>query len=277
MNRKIFNDNRIDSIKNKIRETIGYDLDVGIILGSGWGAVCDCLENKTIIPYSSLDGMPQCSVKGHSGNFVFGSIGDKKVVIAQGRFHLYEGKSFDDVLLPLKIMYSLGINYLFLTNAAGGLNDNFKRGDLMVLSDHINFTFKNPLISVEATEEYPIFCDMTHVYDNNIQNIISEESKKLNVKSHSGVYMQLLGPSYETPAEIKAFKNLGADAVGMSTVVEAIYAKYLKLKIAGISIITNMGAGIEKTNLDHHDVLAQAKKNETMYSKILFNSIKRIF
>ena len=138
MNRKIFNDNRIDSIKNKIRETIGYDLDVGIILGSGWGAVCDCLENKIIIPYSSLDGMPQCSVKGHSGNFVFGTIGDKKVVIAQGRLHLYEGKSFDDVLLPLKIMYSLGINYLFLTNAAGGLNDNFSRGDLMVLSEDIS-------------------------------------------------------------------------------------------------------------------------------------------
>lgn len=276
MERKIFEDERVYDIAEQIYARTDVTPSVGLILGSGWGAVCRGLEEPITISYASLQNMPTCGVKGHSGNFVFGKLGCKNVVVAQGRFHLYEGKEFSDVLMPIKVMYALGINTLILTNAAGGLNRAYRRGDLMVLKDHINFTYRNPLIGEKATEEYPVFCDMTNVYDEGIRNIILEECEALGLCAHSGVYIQVLGPSYETPAEIQAFSKLGADAVGMSTVVEAVFAKYLRLKVAAISGITNMGAGIEDERLDHHDVLSQARKNEENYSMLIKRVVKRI-
>lgn len=267
--RKIFEDGRVSEIAEQIKRVYPYSSEVGLVLGSGWNGVCDDIVNKIVIPYAQLKGMPACSVEGHQGNFILGWLGGKNVVVAQGRFHLYEGKNFDDVLLPISVMYALGIETLLLTNAAGGINPSYKRGDFMVLRDHINYTFQNPLVGRSATPEFPVFCDMSEVYNSDLQNIILTACAKLNIRAHRGVYLQVIGPSYETPAEIRAFERAGADAVGMSTVAEAIFAKYLHLKTGAISLITNMGAGIEKSNLDHNDVLDQALKNKEFCSTLI--------
>lgn len=276
MDRLIFKDKNIYKISKQIQKIFPDKVCIGVVLGSGWGTVCDYIEDKIVIPYSGINKMPKCSVQGHNGNFVLGRIGNKNIIIAQGRFHLYEGKSFNEVLTPIKVMYALGIEKLILTNAAGGLNETYKKGDLMVFKDHINFTFKNPLISVNPTHEYPVFCDMTNVYDAELRKIICKTGNELGLNLHKGVYTQLLGPSYETPAEIKAFQKLGADAVGMSTVIEAIYAKYLNLKIAAISSITNLGAGLEGAILNHKYVLSESKKNEKMNSRLILSVLKQI-
>ena len=273
MERKIFNDKRIYKIAEQIAKSCLDTPRIGLVLGSGWGSVCDDIENKKVIPYHSLKGMPTCSVKGHSGNFVFGKIGNKNIIAAQGRFHLYEGKDFSEVLMPLRIMYALGIDIILLTNAAGGLNKEFRRGDLMVIRDHINFTFQNPLTGAIPEAEYPVFCDMSQVYDYDILNALAKASNEAGLRTHLGTYMQVLGPCYETPAEIRAYSSLGADAIGMSTVVEAIYAKYLHLRVGAVSTITNMGTGIEDEKLDHRDVLVQASKDAGAHSILLKNAI----
>jgi purine-nucleoside phosphorylase len=220
--------------------------------------------------------MPKCTVKGHSGNFILGTISGKKIIIMQGRFHLYEGKTVHEVTLPILIMHMLGINKLILTNSAGGINYNYDIGDIMIIEDHINLSGVNPLIGIKATTELPIFIDMGNCYNNDLKKIAKEICDINNITQFNGVYLQLSGPSYETYAEIKAFRIMGADAVGMSTAVECIFARYLGLKVLGISSITNKAAGMLNEKLDHKDVLSVTNKNSNNYKTLIYGIINRL-
>ena len=240
----------------------------GFTLGSGWGSVVHMIKNAAVLSYSSI-GLPACGVAGHAGNFVFGELHGVEVVVQQGRYHLYEGKQFSEILLPVAIMKECGIDALVLTNAAGGINQSYAVGDLMFLSDHINLTGRNPLIGVEPTKDHPVFVDMTQIYDRKMAENLCDAAEDMGISHHRGVYMQVLGPSFETPAEIRAFRSMGADAVGMSTVMEAIYARYLGLRVAGISCITNMAAGIKDQKLCHEDVLKESNARGEKFSEFL--------
>lgn len=260
---------RAAEIVKKIRSKAAFDSPrIGFILGSGWGQVLNALENKEVVSYQQI-GMPQCGVAGHAGNLVFGNLSGIPVVFLQGRYHLYEGRDISETVLPVCIMKELGADSIVLTNAAGGINPAYSVGDLMFLSDHINLTGKNPLIGVKATDGFPVFIDMSRVYDQTMIAAMVKASDFADLTYHKGVYMQVLGPSFETPAEIRAFRVLGADAVGMSTVCEAVFAKYLHMKVAGISCITNMAAGMVAGEIRHEDVLAESARRAEKFSIFL--------
>ena len=242
---------------------------IAIVLGSGWGGVADAMQNVCKISYSALRGMPQCGVEGHAGNFVFGDLNGIGVVLQQGRIHMYEGHSARQTVLPMAIMKELGVDKIILTNAAGGINPTYNVGDLMILSDHINYTGRNPLEGVKPTIMYPVFVDMTHVYDQIMNNAIADICRGLGIKANKGTYMQVLGPSFETPAEVRAYSTLGADAVGMSTAIEAVFARYLKMRVVGLSCITNKAAGLFSGEIEHSDVIEQSKKREGIFAELL--------
>ena len=263
-------------IAAQIKERISVLPKVGVVLGSGWNGVADLLKDKKTVAYAELAEMPRCGVQGHMGNFVFGRADANSVVAMQGRFHLYEGKGTETVVLPVEVMKELGVQTLVLTNAAGGVNSGYCPGELMVISDHINLTGRNPLAGLKPTEANPVFVDMTHVYDESISDLLKGVCLQTEISFHEGIYLQVLGPSYETPAEVRAFYRLGADAVGMSTVVEAIFARYLKMRVAAISCITNKGAGLSENELNHAEVLAALEKNRSQLSDVLFRFIEKI-
>ena len=210
----------------------------GIVLGSGLGKLADKIENKIVIPYKEIPGFPVSTAIGHKGNFIAGELGGKFVLAMQGRFHYYEGYSMDLVTLPIRVMKELGIGYLFVSNAAGGVNFDFKVGNLMVITDHINH-LPNPLIGPNMSEFGPRFPDMTHPYSKDVRKIAYEVAAKHNIELKSGVYLGVTGPSYETPAEYKYFRSIGADAIGMSTVPEVIVARHSNIPVFGMSVITN--------------------------------------
>lgn len=250
--------------------------DIGMVLGSGWGGAADLFQQSKRIPFSSLNGMPLCGVVGHSGNFVIGKAGKKSVALVQGRFHLYEGRSEEEIVLPIRILFELGIKKVLLTNAAGGLNPAFDVGDLMLITDHINFTGKNPLVGVSPTAERPVFADMTNVYDKKAGAVVENECARLKIPIRKGIYLQVIGPSYETPAEIRAFQRLGADAVGMSTALEAIYARYLGMTVVGLSCITNKGAGLSDGAIGHEEVIDQTMRRQESFAKLAEALAERI-
>lgn len=210
----------------------------GIVLGSGLGKLADQIENKTVIPYKEIPGFPVSTAIGHKGNFIVGELGGKEVIAMQGRFHYYEGYPMELVTLPIRVMKVLGINYLFVSNAAGGVNFDFKVGDLMIIKDHISH-LPNPLIGPNLAEFGPRFPDMTRPYDLNLIALAKEKAAELGIKLHQGVYFAGTGPSYETPAEYKYFRLIGADAVGMSTIPEVIVARHSDIPVFGMSVITN--------------------------------------
>lgn len=210
----------------------------GIVLGSGLGKLADKIENKIVIPYKEVPGFPVSTAIGHKGNFIAGELGGKFVLTMQGRFHYYEGYSMDLVTLPIRVMKELGISYLFVSNAAGGVNFDFRVGNLMVITDHINH-LPNPLIGPNMSEFGPRFPDMTHPYSKDVRKIAYEVAAKHNIELKSGVYLGVTGPSYETPAEYKYFRSIGADAIGMSTVPEVIVARHSNIPVFGMSVITN--------------------------------------
>lgn len=210
----------------------------GIVLGSGLGKLADKIENPTIIPYMDIPGFPVSTAIGHKGNFIAGELGGKRVVAMQGRFHYYEGYPMDLVTLPIRVMKVLGIRYLFVSNAAGGVNFDFKMGDLMVITDHINH-LPNPLVGPNLAEFGPRFLDMTHPYDVSLRKMAFAIAAEMGIELKSGVYFAGTGPSYETPAEYKYFRFIGADAVGMSTIPEVIVARHSDIPVFGMSVITN--------------------------------------
>jgi purine-nucleoside phosphorylase len=232
---------------------------LAIVLGSGFHHVLSELRMEIKIPYAKIPGFPKPGVSGHAGELYFGTLGGTPVIVLSGRAHFYEGHPMDRVTFAIRTLAAFGIRDLVLTNAAGGLNNNFHAGDFMTLTDHINFMGANPLRG-PAIPGLMRFVDLTDTYDTGLRRLLGRSARACGIKLRSGVYLAVSGPSYETPAEIRAFARLGADAVGMSTVPEAIVARQCGLKVMGISCITNLAAGISKEKLSHQEVLETAER-----------------
>lgn len=249
---------------------------VGIVLGSGLGIYIDQIENKTVIPYQDIPHFKRTSVEGHSGALIIGEVRGVTVAALQGRLHAYEGYAMEDIVLPVRTLAAIGIDYLFLTNASGGINLDFHPGDLVTISDHINLTGRNALVGPNIAELGPRFPDMGNAYDAELRDLLHQVGATHKVNLKSGVYCSVLGPTYETPAEIRMLRIIGADMVGMSTVPEVIAANHLGLKVAGVSCITNYAAGIKKEKLDHADVKNVAEKAMIGFATVLTETISEL-
>lgn len=260
----------IDFINEK---TNNFNPEIGIILGSGLGDFADEYRGFTV-SYSEIPGFEPSTVKGHKGQLVFAEIEGKKVVMMQGRYHYYEGHPIERVVFPIKVMKKLGVKTLIVTNAAGGVNESFEASDLMLIKDHINFMHVNPLIGPNDDSLGERFPDMSEVYDKELIKKAKECGNKLRLNLKEGVYMALTGPNYETPSEVKMVRTLGADAVGMSTVPEAMVAKYCGLKVLGISCISNAAAGITDAVLSHQEVIEAANVAKKGFKSLLLEVIK---
>ncbi|MCR2042639.1 purine-nucleoside phosphorylase [Anaerosalibacter massiliensis] len=267
---------KINQSGEYILSKVDYKPSIGIILGSGLGELAEKIENKTIIKYDEIPNFPISTVEGHKGRLILGDLENKKVVAMQGRFHFYEGYPLEDVTFPIRVMKSMGIETIIVTNAAGGINEKFSPGDLMLITDHINFTGKNPLMGKNIDELGLRFLDMTSAYDENLISIAKKSSKTLGINLKEGVYMWFTGPTYETPAEVKLARILGADAVGMSTVPEVIIARHGGMKVLGISCITNMAAGILDKPLNHEEVVETSEKVKGTFEKLVREIVKNI-
>ena len=249
---------------------------VALVLGSGLGDYARSLRIEQEIPYSEIEEFPVSTVPGHEGKFYLGWLDSVPVICMKGRVHFYEGYPVEDVVMPIRLMKLLGAKYLFLTNAAGGLNESFVPGDLMMIRDHLSFFVPNPLIGPNAESLGTRFPDMSCVYDGELRELIRETAKREGICLREGVYAQLTGPSYESPAEIRALQTLGTDAVGMSTVVEAIAAKHAGMKICGISCISNLAAGLSKKTLDHKEVQETADSVAGKFTALVSGVIRRM-
>ena len=247
--------NQLNIAAKFILKNTKYKPEIGLILGSGLGSLADSIENPEFYPYEELPYFPTSTVEGHAGRLVIGMLNGKCVVAMQGRFHYYEGYSLNEVTFPVRIMKLIGVSKLIVTNAAGSVNVNYKPGDLMIITDHINLSGNNPLIGKNLEEFGPRFPDMSHAYNIELIDKVIGISEKLNLDIKTGVYAMMSGPCYETPAEIKMLRILGADAVGMSTVPEVIIANHCGIKTVGISCLTNMAAGILAQPLNHQEVM----------------------
>lgn len=241
---------------------------LGFILGSGWGAAADRMEVSASFPFARLDGMPTCGVPGHTGVFLCGTMAGKPAAAVQGRLHMYEGHPPAEAVLPVAVLYALGVRTIVLTNAAGAVNAEYSAGDVMVIRDHINFTFRNPLAGLDSGKRTR-FVDLTCTYDEPLRAALCGACADVGIPWHEGVYMQVLGPSFETPAEVRAFRVLGADAVGMSTAVEAVYARYLGMRVAAVSFLSNVAAGLSADGVSHAEVLERSKRSAAALSALL--------
>jgi purine-nucleoside phosphorylase len=259
-----------------IRSQWNEDARTALVLGSGLGAFADDIADPTVIPYHEIPGFATSTVEGHAGRLVLGKIGKLPVVAMQGRFHFYEGYSLEEVVFPMRTFGRLGIKSVILTNAAGGINVSFDQGALMVISDHLNLMGVNPLRGENDSRFGPRFPDMSEVYTREYQEIVVEESRKMGLEVRRGIYAGLTGPSYETPAEVRLLRTLGADAVGMSTVPEAIIARHMGIKVLGISCITNMAAGVIDEPIDHGEVMEVGLKVYVTFKELLLRVIPRL-
>ena len=262
----------LESLKSKV----DFKPEVAVILGSGLGDYAEQVEIVQTVDYTEIEGFPVSTVAGHKGRFVFGYVKGVPVVVMQGRVHYYEGYPITDVVLPARLMGLMGAKKLILTNAAGGCNLDFKAGDLMMLTDHISSFVPSPLIGKNLDELGTRFPDMSEVYSKRIQKIIEECAEKCNVELKKGVYIQFTGPAYETPAEVRMARVLGADAVGMSTACEALVARHMGMEVCGISCITNMAAGMSTTKLDHKEVQETADRVATSFKALVTEIICNI-
>lgn len=246
---------RIHTAADFLAARIPHRPSIGLILGSGLGDYADTLSDRIVIPFSEIPDFPQATVEGHVGAFVFGFRQDKYVVALQGRLHYYEGHAMDVLTLPVRVMALLGVKQLVLTNAAGGVNYHFHPGDLMLITDHINYSGANPLTGANMPEFGPRFPDVTDLYSRSLREKIRLEAARQGIVLQQGVYMMFSGPNYETPAEVRMARIVGADAVGMSTVPEALVAAQCGIGVLGISCITNMAAGVTGEKLSHQEVM----------------------
>ncbi|MBO4902618.1 MAG: purine-nucleoside phosphorylase [Lachnospiraceae bacterium] len=258
-----------------IRDRIPIEPKVALILGSGLGDYANDIRVVSTLPYQEIDGFPVSTVPGHKGQFVFGYVGEVPTVCMQGRVHYYEGYPITDVVLPIRLMKMMGAKILFLTNASGGINTNFGAGDFMMLNDHISCFAPNPLIGENIEELGVRFPDMSSVYDKDLQQIIRTVAKENGIDLKEGVYAQLTGPSFESPAEIRMLSKLGIDAVGMSTVVEAITANHCGMKICAISCVCNLAAGLSENPLTHEEVQEAANAAAPKFKNLVTQSIIR--
>lgn len=249
---------------------------VSVVLGSGLGSFVKDVQVETTIPFSEIPHFGKSSVEGHSGNLIFGTINQVPVVIQQGRLHYYEGHSIESVVFPVRVMGILGAKNLVLTNSAGGCGDKMQSGDFMIITDHINLMGINPLLGPNLKELGPRFPDMTEAYDKNLTKNLVQIFNNFKIRYHEGIYAGVTGPSYETPAEVRYLKQIGASAVGMSTVPETIAANHMGLKVAGISCITNLAAGLSAHKLTHAEVTETAARVEKDFSRVLSTFISTL-
>ncbi len=257
------------------KSKIDFEPEVAVVLGSGLGNFAKTVDVKAELPYSEIKGFPVSTVPGHAGKFIFGYINEVPVVLMQGRVHYYEGYPITDVVLPTRLMKMMGAKILFLTNASGGINPAFHAGSLMLIRDHISIFAPNPLIGPNIDELGTRFPDMSHVYDEDLQEIIRGTAKDNDIELFEGIYAQLTGPSFESPAEIQMLHKLGASAVGMSTVVEAIAANHMGMKICGVSCVSNLAAGMNSAPLTHEEVQEAANAVAPKFEKLLVESITK--
>ena len=249
---------------------------IGLVLGSGLGAFADSLTDSTKIPFSEIPAFPRSTAIGHAGQLVIGKSGNVPVAVMQGRVHLYEGYSAQQVVFPIRVFGRMGIRSVILTNAAGGINRNYQQGALVLIRDHINLQGTNPLAGPNDDRFGVRFPDMTHAYAKEYRASAQEEAAKLGMQLHEGVYAALLGPSYETPAEIEYLRRIGADLVGMSTVAEVIAARHMGIKVLAISCVTNMAAGILDQPLSHAEVMETGERVKTTFEGLLRAVLPRI-
>ncbi|OGQ17656.1 MAG: purine-nucleoside phosphorylase [Deltaproteobacteria bacterium RIFCSPHIGHO2_02_FULL_40_11] len=242
---------------------------IAIILGSGLGEFAETLEDRTTISYQDIPGFPQVTVPGHKGQLVFGTINQIPVVIMQGRMHYYEGYALEDTTFPIRVFHQLGIRTLIVTNSAGGISRKFRAGHFMAIQDHLNFMGVNPLRGKNLDQLGPRFVDMSHTYDQDLRKHAKKCAKKVGLKLHEGVYAALPGPTYETPAEVRMLKTLGADAVGMSTVPEVIVAKHQNMKVFGLSCISNLAASAKTHSVNHQEVLDTTQKVSKIFGQFM--------
>lgn len=264
-------------IVENIKKQISFTPEIAIVLGSGLGSFTDEIDIKHIISYSEIDGFPVSTVEGHKGAFIFGYINNVPVAALQGRVHHYEGYTMEQAVIPIRIMRLIGAKILMLSNAAGGINYSFKPGDLMLISDHISLFVENPLIGKNEDKLGVRFPDMSEVYNKELSEIIRKTALECKIPLKEGIYTQLSGPSYETPAEIRLLRTLGSDAVGMSTVCEAIAAVHCGFKVCGISLITNPAAGVSSAPLCHTEVQKAAKEAEYKFKKLFKKAVINIY
>lgn len=262
--------------RDYVRSVTDFVPKAALVLGSGLGGFAEALDVVCEVPYSDIPGFPVSTVPGHAGKFIFGYLDGAPVVCMQGRIHYYEGYELSDVVLPARLMHLLGAEVLFLTNASGGVNPMFDAGDFMLITDHIMLFFPNPLVGANIEELGTRFPDMSHVYDPELCDIIRGVAKDAGIEMQEGVYCQLTGPCFETPAEVRMLGVLGADAVGMSTAVEAVAARHCGMRVCGISCVCNKGAGLSPTPLTHEEVQAAADAAAPLFKRLVKESIVKM-
>lgn len=267
---------KINEAEQYIRERISFTPEVGLILGSGLGILDELMEETTVISFGDIPHFPVSTVEGHAGDLIVGKINGKPVIMMKGRFHLYEGYDVQTVTLPIRVMKRLGVRTLLVTNAAGGVNTDFQPGDLMLIEDHLNFTFMNPLIGKNENELGVRFPDMSEAYSRRLRQVVLSKAEENGIPMQRGVYIGLLGPTYETPAEIRMVRILGADAVGMSTVNEVIAARHAGIDVVGISCISNMAAGILDQPLSHREVMETTERVRDKFLKLVVSIIPEL-
>ncbi|TCP69915.1 purine-nucleoside phosphorylase [Baia soyae] len=270
------NQSNIREATEWIQSKIQVQPKIGLILGSGLGVLAGEVENPVKLPYNDIPHFPQSTVEGHAGELVVGMLEDQPVLVMAGRFHLYEGHPLTSVTFPIRVMKALGVDTIIVTNAAGGVNTSYEPGDLMLIKDHINMTFQNPLIGPNDPEQGVRFPDMSTAYDPELREMARKVATEQGVKFQEGVYIGLLGPTYETPAEIRMCRFLGGDAIGMSTVPEVIVARHAGIRCLGISCISNMAAGILEQPLSHDEVMETTELVRSQFINLVKGILRNI-
>ncbi len=263
------------AIAERIRAKCSRKVDLCVVLGSGLGAFVDALDDQVVIPYSEIEGFPCSSVSGHAGNLVFGRLDGKDLVVMQGRVHYYECGDLKRVTLPIRILHCLGCTRMIVTNAAGAANVNFNAGELMLITDHLNMMMAgSPLVGLNEDQFGVRFPDMSEPYNREMSDVLRKTAQKLGILLREGVYCASHGPEYETPAEVRMFQKLGADAVGMSTVPEVIVANHMLMKVAGISCLSNKASGLSATKLTHDEVMECGRKVAKDFVNLLREGVR---
>lgn len=268
---------KLQKCYKSVREKVEFRPEIALVLGSGLGDYGESIDVVATVNYNDIEGFPVSTVEGHKGRFIFGYIKGVPVVCMQGRVHYYEGYPMTDVVLPTRLMKMMGAKVLFLTNAAGGLNYDFKAGDFMMITDHIMNFVPSPLIGPNINELGARFPDMSDIYKKDLQEILRSTASELGIQLQEGVYIQLSGPNYETPTEVKMCRILGADAAGMSTAAEAVAANHMGMKVCGISCITNLGCGMLDVPLSHTEVQETADRVAVDFKKLVTEAIINIY
>ena len=267
---------KLQKCYESFKAKIDFVPEIAIILGSGLGALADEIDVEAVLDYGEIEGFPQSTVPGHKGRFVFGYMDGVPVVIMQGRVHYYEGYSMQDVVLPTRLMKMMGAKVLFVTNASGGVNPSFSAGDVMLITDQIANFVPSPLIGANFEDLGTRFPDMSEIYDKDLREVVINTAKELDIKLQQGVYIQLTGSNFESPAEVRMCRTLGADAVGMSTACETNAANHAGMKICGISCVANLGCGLTENPLTHKEVMEAADKAAPLFKKLIRASVVNI-